>query len=113
MGTWLLCWLFDPREVGFEGFGWLRSKVSLLQFEVFVGEVEAMQTGEMFEMRVEVGDGFAAAEFDEDVVFHSGEDGEEGCAGCGTMECLGEYAGQFGVGFEFAMGGVEAAERGG
>ena len=91
----------------------MRSKVGLLELEVFVGEVEAVQTGEMFEMRVKVGDRFAAAEFDEDMVFDCGKDGEEGCTGGATIQRLGELVGQFGVRFEFAMGGVEAAEGGG
>ena len=112
-------------EVGFDGFkGRLEESgvevfeiravlLSCFSLEVFGGEVEAMEAGEVFEEGVEVGNGFAAAEFDEDMVFDCGKDGEESGAGAGAMECLGEYAGQFGVRFEFTMGGVEPAEGGG
>ena len=113
MGGLLGCGLFDAGEIGLAGFVWLRGEVGLLELQVLVGEVKAMQARELFEVRVEVGDRSAATEFDQDVVFDGGKDGEQSCAGSAAMESLGEYAGQFGVGFEFAMGGVEAAERGG
>ena len=70
------CGLFDPGEVGLAGFRWLGGEVGLFELQVFVGEVEAMEAREMFEVRVEVGDGFAAAEFNQDMVFDGGKDAE-------------------------------------
>ena len=64
----------------------------------------------MFEVQIKVGDGLAAAEFDEDMVFDGGKDGEEGSAGGAMIERPRELVSQFGVRFEFAMGGVEPAE---
>ena len=72
-----------------------------------------MKAREVFEVRFEVGDGFPTTEFDEDMVFNGGKDGEESGTGGALMERPRQLVGQLGVHFEFAMGGVEAAERGG